>query len=118
MSLHLLKGDSAEQQARRHLEKQGLKLLQTNYRCRRGEIDLIMQERDTLVFIEVRYRKSDSFGSAVETVTSGKQRKLIMTARHYLQENRVNAPCRFDVVGITGPNGDRVEWIKNAFQEH
>ncbi|MDJ0805555.1 MAG: YraN family protein [Gammaproteobacteria bacterium] len=116
MRPHLLKGNSAEQQARRHLERQGLKLLSTNYRCKRGEVDLIMWDRETLVFVEVRYRKSDRYGSAVETVTSLKQNRLIFAARQYLQENRTDAPCRFDVVGITGRNADQVEWIKNAFQ--
>ncbi|MEN8178338.1 MAG: YraN family protein [Pseudomonadota bacterium] len=116
MHLHLLKGKSAEEQARRHLERQGLKLLDTNYRCKRGEIDLIMQDTETLVFIEVRYRKSSTFGSAVESVTMGKQIKLIAAAKHYLQEHRTNTPCRFDVVGITGQNEAKVEWIKNAFQ--
>ena len=116
MALHLVKGKSAEDQARHHLEQQGLKLLETNYRCKRGEIDLIMQDTGTLVFIEVRYRKSDTYGSAVESVTPGKQNKLVAAARHYLQENRSNTPCRFDVVGITGQNESKLEWIKDAFQ--
>lgn len=116
MQLHLLKGQNAEELAMRHLQRQGLKLLTTNYRCKRGEIDLIMQDSGTLVFIEVRYRKSDAFGSAVESVTSVKQNKLIAAARHYLQAYQSNPACRFDVVGISGQSRPRIEWIKDAFQ--
>lgn len=116
MALHLLRGKNAEQQARRHLEQRGLKLLETNYRCKLGEIDLIMQDNETLVFIEVRYRKSNAYGSAIESVTTGKQNRLVAAARHYLQANRSNTPCRFDVVGITGQNASKLEWIKNAFE--
>ena len=116
MNMHLLKGQSAEHRAMQHLQQQGLKLLTTNYRCKRGEIDLIMQDIDTLVFVEVRYRKSDAFGSAVETVDTSKQNKLIAAAYHYLLENRKSSPCRFDVVGITGERRPQIEWIKDAFQ--
>ncbi len=116
MPLHLIKGKNAEQRARQHLEEQGLKLLETNYRCKRGEIDLIMQDTETLVFIEVRYRKSNAYGSAVESVTTSKQNRLVAAARHYLQTNRSNRPCRFDVVGITGQNVFKIEWIKDAFE--
>jgi putative endonuclease len=116
MALHLFKGRSAEEQARRHLERQGLQWLNSNYRCKRGEIDLIMRDVETLVFVEVRYRKSNTFGSAAESVDRGKQSKLIAAARHYLQETRTDAPCRFDVVGISGHQGQSVEWVKDAFQ--
>ena len=117
MAQPLLKGKNAEQFARRYLEQQGMCLVESNYRCKAGEIDLIMQERDTLVFVEVRYRGSANFGSAAESITPAKQRKLLTTARHYLQHHRTSAPCRFDVVGITGQNGvDNIEWIKDAFQ--
>ena len=116
MALHLLTGQYAEEQARTHLERQGLRLLERNYRCRQGEIDLIMRDGEALVFIEVRYRKSAAFGSAIETVTAQKQRRLLATARHYLQANRASSPCRFDVVGITGQSpGTQIEWIKDAF---
>ncbi len=119
MALHLLRGKSAEEQARRHLEQRGLRLLESNYRCKLGEIDLIMQDGEALVFIEVRYRKSDLFGSAVESITAQKQNKLLATANHYLQRKRTSAPCRFDVVGITGQRVDiRIEWIKDAFHSH
>lgn len=117
MALHLLKGKNAEQFARHHLEQQGMRLVESNYHCKRGEIDLIMQDRDMLVFVEVRYRRSAAFGSATESITREKQHKLLVTARHYLQQYRISSPCRFDVVGITGQNGtDNIEWIRDAFQ--
>ena len=116
MALHLLKGKQSELLAQRHLERKGLRLLQSNYRCRSGEIDLIMQDGETLVFVEVRYRKHTGFGTACESVTGSKQRKLLACASHYLQRMGAATPCRFDVVGITGEN-DRtsIEWIRDAF---
>ena len=117
MALHLLKGKNAELLAQRYLEKIGLQPRENNYRCRRGEIDLIMYDGDILVFVEVRYRKSELFGSACESVTSSKQRKLLAAANLYLQQHDVYSPCRFDIVGITGDNGDyRIAWLKDAFQ--
>ena len=116
MALHLCAGKNAEQRARRYLEQQGLRLLESNYRCSRGEIDLIMQDQETLVFVEVRYRKSDTYGSAVETVTRSKQNRLVTAARHYLQQHRSNTACRFDVVGITGQYAASIKWIKDAFE--
>ncbi|MGD8932981.1 MAG: YraN family protein, partial [Chromatiales bacterium] len=116
MAMHLQTGKQAEERAREHLERRGLRLLERNYRCRQGEIDLIMLQGDTLVFIEVRYRKSSAFGSAVETVTAQKQARLLAAARHYLQAKRASLPCRFDVVGITGQApGAHIEWISDAF---
>ena len=117
MALHLIRGRSAEEQARRHLEQRGMQLLERNYRCKLGEIDLIMQDGKALVFVEVRYRKSDRFGSAVESITTKKQGRLLATANHYLQRKRASASCRFDVVGITGQHADtRIEWIRDAFR--
>jgi len=117
MALHLLKGQQAERLARRHLERHGLRTLASNYRCHRGEIDLIMNDRATLVFVEVRYRKNQTFGSACESVTRSKQRKLLASAQFYLQQHPTDAPCRFDIIGITGDNaGARIEWLKDAFQ--
>ena len=86
-----------------------------NYRCRRGEIDLVMRDGDTLAFVEVRYRKSDKFGSPAESVTLTKQRRIIQAARHYLQRHPSALDCRFDVLALTGD--EQVEWLKNAFME-
>ncbi len=106
-------GSVMEERAHSFLEHQGLRLVTRNYRCRRGEIDLIMFDSETLVFVEVRYRKSSRFGTAAETVGSRKQSRLIAAAGHYLSHCHTQPPCRFDVVGIDGNN--RIEWIKNAF---
>ncbi len=100
----------------RHLQRHGLKLLARNFRARGGEIDLIMQQARTLVFVEVRYRQSLKFGTPVETVTAAKQRRLIAAAAHYLQTRGVDQPCRFDVVGISGADQERIDWIRDAFQ--
>ncbi|MGD8587993.1 MAG: YraN family protein [Chromatiales bacterium] len=117
MALHLESGKQAEEQAKQYLEQRGLRLLERNYRCKQGEIDLIMQQAETLVFIEVRYRKSSTFGSALESVTAQKRNRLLAAARHYLQANRASSPCRFDVVGITGQaTGAHLEWITDAFR--
>ncbi len=107
-------GDASEDLALKHLEAQGLKTLARNYRCNQGEIDLIMNDKNTLVFIEVRYRKNANFGSALESITESKQHKIITTARHYLSSKKIsdNTPMRFDVVGITS---GQVQWVKNAF---
>lgn len=106
-------GAGKEELARRHLERSGLRLVERNYRCRQGEIDLIMRDRDCLAFIEVRYRKSAGFGSPAESVTRNKQRRIVLAARHYLQRHPTPLDCRFDVLAITG--AQRIEWLKNAF---
>lgn len=116
-------GQQAETIALQYLQQQGLQLITRNYRCRRGEIDLIMQHRDSLVFIEVRYRRNRRFGGAVASVDRRKQDKLIMSALHYLQENRQAArqPARFDVIAIHAQldpvtQQHDIQWIQDAFQ--
>ena len=106
-------GAGKEELARRYLEQAGLQLVKRNYRCRQGEIDLIMRDADCLAFIEVRYRRSAGFGSPAESVTRTKQRRIILAARHYLQRHPTPLDCRFDVLAITGTQ--RTEWLKNAF---
>ena len=112
-------GDAGEARALAHLLAQGLTLVQRNYRVARGpnarggEIDLIMRDRDgTLVFVEVRSRGSGDFGGAAASVSVAKQRSLVLAARHYLARLRTAPPCRFDVVAI---DGDRIEWLRAAF---
>ena len=107
------KGNAAEDQVLDYLLGQKLRLVTRNYSCRAGEIDLVMQDGEQLVFVEVRYRTRGDFGSALESVTPGKQRKLITTAQHYLQRSGKTPACRFDVVGM-GPDR-QMHWIKNAF---
>ncbi|MDH5553131.1 MAG: YraN family protein [Nitrosomonas sp.] len=111
------KGEDAEHYAASYLQNQNLTLLQQNYHCRFGEIDLIMRDHETLVFVEVRMRTSESFGGAAASITSSKQAKLLRTARHYIAALNTEPACRFDVVLLTGSDGKVVEWIKNAFGE-
>lgn len=114
----LQRGQQAEEKARRYLCKQGLKLVTRNFRSRYGEIDLIMRERDTLVFVEVRYRSNQTFGLAEETVDWRKQARLRATAEYYLQSEKVSRdqPCRFDVMAISGHDKKMtINWYTNAF---
>jgi putative endonuclease len=108
-------GDRFETAARRFLEARGLRVVQANFLCRHGEIDLIMRHGDTVVFVEVRYRGGGAFGGAVASVTFAKRRRLISAAHIWLAGRPYDArrPCRFDVVAF---DGDRVEWIPNAFE--
>jgi putative endonuclease len=111
-------GAIVEQAARAHLQQQGLRLLASNFRCRSGEIDLIMQDDDCVVFVEVRYRKSSRFGGGAVSVNHRKQRKIIQSAKYFLLRNRQlkNIACRFDVVSATGnANQPELSWIRNAF---
>ncbi|MES9961503.1 MAG: YraN family protein [Sedimenticola sp.] len=112
------RGPAAEKLGRHYLEKQGLSTQEANYRGRRGEIDLIMTDGETLVFVEVRYRSSSGFGSSAESVDRSKQRKLIDTANQYLQQKfRGNPPaCRFDVLAISGKAQENIHWIRDAFR--
>ncbi len=110
-------GQAAEQQACGYLTGHGLKLVERNYRCRMGELDLIMRDAEALVFVEVRSRRAGRHGSPAESVTATKQRRLQRAAAHYLQHHLLDVPCRFDVVGITRYAGEtRIEWIRDAFQ--
>lgn len=112
-------GQAAEAQARRHLERQGLRLLAQNWRCRRGELDLVMLDADTVVFVEVRYRRHSAWGGAVESVDARKREKLTSAAMHFLQQESrwAKHPCRFDVIAIDaeGNSPPRLNWIQNAF---
>ncbi len=108
-------GDAAEVIAADFLKKQGLKPVASQYRSRFGEIDLIMQDKETLVFIEVRLRKNKQFGGAEASIDGSKQRKIVMTAAHYLQQHG-DASCRFDAVLMDGMDIKNITWIKDAFQ--
>jgi len=112
-------GDEGEARALSHLQQQGLRLVERNYRvaagpgARAGEVDLIRRERDgTHVFVEVRARASADFGGAAASITATKQRRLIYAAQHYLQPMSTPPPCRFDVTAI---EGERIEWLRAAF---
>lgn len=109
-----------EQFACEYLKKQGLRLLFRNYRCKMGEIDLIMQDNQTIVFIEVRYRSQDGYGSSLETIHSTKQRKLMRTAHYYLLlQQQSHHLARFDVIAIDKVAGEyTLHWLKNAWNDH
>ncbi|MES9971482.1 MAG: YraN family protein [Candidatus Thiodiazotropha sp.] len=113
---HLEYGQEAEQQALDFLESKGLRLQERNFRCKTGEIDLVMRDAEALVFVEVRFRQSNDYGRALETVTAAKQRKLLNTANRYLQMKRIDSACRFDVIALNGSGSTPIEWIKNAIQ--
>jgi putative endonuclease len=111
-------GHTAELNARAYLEARGLRFLENNYRCKKGEIDLIMQDKNEVVFVEVRARKNYYFMSTADSVDYHKQKKIIATATHYLCHkkwfDKVN--CRFDVIGISyAQTKADIEWIKDAF---
>jgi putative endonuclease len=113
---HLRRGQWAEQQAYDYLLTQGLKPICRNFNCKVGELDLIMQERQTLVIIEVRFRKNDQFGGALASVTRQKQLRIIRATQYYLTTHPLNSPIRFDVIAISPKQG--LNWVKNAFQCH
>ncbi|WP_131781955.1 YraN family protein [Legionella gresilensis] len=107
-------GLAAEEQACNYLLKQGLVLLATNYQCRWGEIDLIMKDREYIVFIEVRARSCALFGGPFASITAAKKNKIIKTANHFiLTKNWTDKyPVRFDVIGI---EQQKLQWLKDAF---
>lgn len=108
-------GLAAEKLAATFLVSHGLKMVAQNYHCRYGEIDLIMTEAKTLVFIEVRLRTNTQFANAATSITPQKQKKLILTAQHYLQAHGEQL-CRFDAVLMSRVNLQDLEWIRNAFE--
>lgn len=111
-------GSEAESQARAHLERHGLQLITRNWLCRRGELDLVMLDGDTVVFVEVRYRRHAAWGGALESVDARKQGRLAAAAEAFLQQHPrwSRHPCRFDVVALqSGSPAPALEWIKNAF---
>jgi putative endonuclease len=109
-------GGDKERLACAYLQGCGLRLVARNYRCRRGEIDLIMRDRDILAFVEVRYRASTRFGTPAETVSPKKRQRLAAAAADYLARHPTTLACRFDVLSITGTN--EIDWIRNAFDAH
>ena len=110
-------GSQAEKLASIYLQEQGLKLVTSNYRCRFGEIDLIMRDDKTFIFVEVRLRSSALFGGAAYSINARKQKKLIITAEYYLQQNTAAAKmaCRFDAILMDKTSAQNMQWIQNAF---
>ncbi len=108
-----VKGFFWERVAAFYLLLKGYRILGFNYRTRFGEIDIICRDGETIVFVEVKYRKSERFGSAEEFVTEKKIERIIKTARQFISEKRLEGTFRFDVVAI---NGFKIKHIKNAFE--
>lgn len=111
-------GNHAERIAEKFLASNGLTLIARNYRCRFGEIDLVMQDRETTVFVEVRLRQTqrdNDFGGAAASIGPGKQARIIAAAQHYLAGMRHQPPCRFDAVLLNQLSAAKIEWIKDAF---
>ncbi len=112
-------GEQSERRAERYLVQQGLSIIHRNYRCRFGEIDLIAEDRDCLVFIEVRYRRSQVYGGALASITARKRARILRTAQLFLvrHPSYQHWPCRFDVLamGATENGKDCVQWLPDAF---
>ena len=104
-----------EKIAANYLKEKGLLIKEMNYRCRSGEIDLIACDGLSVVFVEVKYRSSDSMGDAIESVGYWKRKNISRVAKFYLMTHyqTIDVSCRFDVVAI---NGKRIKWLKNAFE--
>ncbi|MDF2488122.1 MAG: hypothetical protein K0S77_744 [Pseudomonas sp.] len=113
-------GKAAEHQALDYLRGQGLQLLAQNWRCKGGELDLVMLDSDTVVFVEVRYRLHADFGGALGSIDGRKQKRLVLAATLFLQKEPrwAGYPCRFDVVALQGSHhaGQPLQWLKNAFE--
>ena len=113
-------GRRTEKLAERHLSSHGLQIVDRNFRCRHGEIDLIMVDGPTLVFVEVRYRRPNRYVTAAATVNCRKQQKLTNTAAMFLARHPLycDHPVRFDIVGLDGPDIDNftIQWHKDAFR--
>ena len=112
-------GRKGEVAARTYLERRGVRILVTNYTCAAGEIDLIGQEREALLFIEVKTRTSEAFGPPHLAVHQRKQQQIVRAAQWFLAERRLpEIACRFDVLGVTFPNereAPRIHWVRDAF---
>ena len=112
-------GNDAELRACQYLNEQGLELIERNFHCRYGEIDLVMRDQQTIIFVEVRFRKADSLVDGAQSITTSKQQRIIRSASYYLQRHKFNEtiPARIDVVAVTqGKDEHQFEWIQNAIE--
>jgi putative endonuclease len=109
-------GQAAEDIAAAWLQRKGLRLIERNFRCKAGEIDLVLRDGASLVFAEVRYRSSGAFGGAAASVDAKKRQRIVTAARYYLMD-KSDQPCRFDVVLLDRLAPDAVEWLRDAFGE-
>ncbi len=112
MAKNLNQGQIAEQSARRYLERRGLRFIEQNVRYRFGEIDIVMKDGSDWVFVEVKYRSPSQYGGAVNALSHAQTLRIRKAASHYIQINRIDAICRFDVVAV---DPDAIQWIRDAF---
>jgi putative endonuclease len=108
-------GARAESLAAKFLASRGLAIVARNFRTRMGEIDVIARDRDTLVFVEVRKRRSEAYGGAAASITGAKRARLIAAAQAYLALQNREPPCRFDAILIDGADPPRIEWRRDVF---
>ena len=106
-------GEGWEQHALAHLQGHGLRLVETNFRCKSGEIDLILRDGEVLVFVEVRQRAANNHGGAAASITPAKIGRLVSAASTYLLRFPRVPPCRFDVIAI---DADQLDWLRDAIQ--
>ncbi|QYJ78615.1 YraN family protein [Shewanella acanthi] len=105
-------GQQAETLAQHYLEQQGLSFVERNVRYPFGEIDLVMRQARQWIFVEVKYRSSNQFGGALQALSKAQIGRVRMAASHYLQQHKLDVPCRFDVVAI---DGTQIQWLVDAF---
>lgn len=110
-------GAQAERLAEAFLVARGLEPIARNYRTRRGEIDLIMRDGETLVFVEVRLRSNRYFGDGTDSITARKRMRIVAAAQAYLQPLVRTPACRFDVVSLSKLHASGIEWVRDAFGE-
>ena len=112
-------GNEAELRACQYLTEQGLELIERNFHCRYGEIDLVMRQHQTIVFVEVRFRKADSLVTGAQSISPAKQTRLVRSASYYLQQNKLSdaTPARIDVIAVTqADQAHQFDWIQNAIE--
>jgi putative endonuclease len=109
-------GAQAEALAANFLARQGLAIVERNWRRRCGELDLIARDRDTLVFVEVRLRTRGDFGGAAGSITAAKRARMIAAAGHYLARLARTPPCRFDAILLDALDPPRIEWLRNIIE--
>ena len=114
MSTRQAKGAAGEQLAADYLMRQGLSVIERNFRVKGGEIDLVCRDGKTTVFVEVRLRSRSDFGGAAASITATKQARLILAARHWLLRHG-ETPCRFDCMLLDGLESKNIEWLRDAF---
>jgi putative endonuclease len=109
------RGAAAEALAAQFLSSRGLTIIERNYRCRGGEIDLIACDGSSLVFVEVRLRRGGAFGGAAASITAAKRRRLGFAAKHYLGRLGREPPCRFDAILLDALAPERIEWLRDIY---